>query len=78
MTAQEALEALNTALLSTTPACADDNRFTNDDTDPATVKPICNRCPLRNLCKTYAERARPRGGIWAGKKYSHTPKGETA
>jgi hypothetical protein len=65
-----AWDALETAMIATVPACNADDRFTDDDQDPAEVATICAACPLNALCDAYAKSARPKAGIWAGKRYS--------
>lgn len=70
--ATTAFVALQAAMVKTDPLCLDDERFTNDGTDPQHVIEMCNLCPLFAACKAYALAARPTGGIWAGKKYTTT------
>jgi len=67
--ASEAWDALVTAMASTDPACQDDDRFVLDDQPVQALKAICDTCPLLTLCANYAALERPKGGIWAGKRY---------
>ena len=66
----EAFDALKLAMMTTSAACLDDDRFIDDDQAPAELAPICEACPLYDLCSTYAAIERPKGGIWAGKRYT--------
>ena len=66
----EAFDALKFAMIDTSAACLDDDRFIDDDQAPADLTPICASCPLFDLCNTYAAIERPAGGIWAGKRYT--------
>ena len=73
----EAFDALKLAMLTTTAACLNDPRFIDDDQAPAELKPICEACPLYDLCDTYAAIERPKGGIWAGRRFSQYKTKET-
>lgn len=69
---------LSAAMLDTPPACRNDFRFTLDD--PAhdnELAEICTGCPLYALCHAYAEIERPKGGLWAGKRYTQSAAGRT-
>ena len=66
----EAFDALKLAMIDTSAPCLDDARFIDDDQAPADLTPICEACPLYELCSTYAGIERPKGGIWAGKRYT--------
>jgi hypothetical protein len=57
-------------MIATVPACDGDDRYTNDDQDAAELAPICAACPLYELCDRYAQSARPKAGIWAGRRYT--------
>lgn len=70
--ASEAYERLSIAMLATTPKCSRLDFFIDDELTPAEIevcKNICAACPLRALCSEYAEIARPKAGVWAGKRY---------
>lgn len=70
---------LEQAALSHDALCAGDGRFTDDDTNPADLAPVCARCPLFAECVDYATAARPPGGVWAGRRYDGTQrKGKSA
>lgn len=66
-----AFTALQDAMTETDPECRDDDRFILDDQPADTLAYICDRCPLINLCRTYAAAERPKGGVWAGRRW-HT------
>jgi hypothetical protein len=66
----EAFDALKLAMIDTSAACLNDDRFIDDEQAPAELAPICEACPLYDLCSTYATLDRPKGGIWAGKRYT--------
>jgi len=70
--ASEAFDVLSLALVETTPACAGDDLFTVDTptaADVETMRPLCDSCPLFDLCRQYADLERPKVGYWAGKTY---------
>lgn len=70
--ASEAYERLSIAMLATTPKCSRLDFFIDDELTPAEIevcKTICSDCSLRALCSEYAEIARPKAGVWAGKQY---------
>ncbi|WP_425565014.1 WhiB family transcriptional regulator [Pseudolysinimonas kribbensis] len=54
------------------PLCINDQRFIDDDTRPDTVRGLCAQCPLNSSCAEYARTARPRGGIWAGRRWGRS------
>tara|TARA_R110002124_G_scaffold51856_20_gene149706 strand:+ start:2325 stop:2534 length:210 start_codon:yes stop_codon:yes gene_type:complete len=59
-------------MLATSPKCSQLDFFIDDELTPAEIevcKTICSDCPLRTLCAEYAEIARPKAGVWAGKRY---------
>jgi hypothetical protein len=68
--ASDAYTALQSAMTETDPLCLDDNRFTMDETDPRHVIELCQLCPLFAACKAYAIAARPKGAIYAGRRWS--------
>jgi hypothetical protein len=70
--AMEAYQALLEAMEISTAPCLGDDRFTDDHTLTEEVTPICDTCPLRNLCEDYARAAKPTGGIWAGRRWGQT------
>jgi transposase len=64
--------ALVEAMEATRPACRDYELFTADNTDAAEkalAARLCAACPLRDLCRDYAEASKPTVGIWAGIPY---------
>lgn len=65
-----AWDALQEAMQTTPPLCADAPEFTSDNLSPddaAWCASVCNRCEVLELCGDYADRARPSAGFWAGK-----------
>jgi hypothetical protein len=73
MTAGEAeYAALVQAMETTRPACRGYDLFTADTTDAAEkalAARLCAECPLRDLCRDFAEASKPSAGIWAGIPY---------
>lgn len=67
--ADDAWSALSIALTSTDPACLNDGRFILDDQPAATLRYVCDACPIYELCRGYARCAKPTGGVWAGKRW---------
>lgn len=70
---------LQDALTGYTPPCHGDDRYTADQHDDATLAELsagCDLCSIRPLCRAYANTARPKGGFWAGKRYSNNPRKE--
>ena len=70
--------ALVAALDTYQPPCTGDDRYIADDIDEATRAELnagCDLCRIRDLCAAYAQRVRPKGGLWAGKRYSHSAGG---
>ncbi|WP_425523021.1 WhiB family transcriptional regulator [Microbacterium salsuginis] len=54
------------------PACRDYEFFTADHTgaaQKALASRLCAACPLRDLCRDYAEASKPTAGIWCGIPY---------
>lgn len=75
--ASEAYDSLHTAMTETLAPCDGIELFTADtlgSADKAVLTPICDTCPLFDLCRTYADIARPPAGFWAGKSYGTRPK----
>lgn len=68
--ATEAFAELVKVMQEHVPACRDDLRFILDDTRAKEVVGICHRCPAFPECETYAQVAKPKGGIWAGKRWT--------
>lgn len=64
--------AFQTALVNNTPSCEGDDRFIDDQVRPADVKDVCDRCPIHALCLDYAHSARPKAGIWAGRRWTRS------
>lgn len=56
------------------PPCRGDARWITDDTMPEERAQLADRCltecRIRAQCDAYAHRARPLGGLWAGKFYT--------
>lgn len=73
----EAFSALKLAMIDTPAACLDDPRFIDDDQEPAELKSLCETCPLYDLCNAYAVIERPKGGIWAGRRFTQYKTKET-
>jgi hypothetical protein len=70
--ADTAYRALLSAMEDLEPVCLGDDRFIDDDTRADQVKALCSDCPLNSSCAEYARTARPRGGIWAGKRWGRS------
>lgn len=74
-TADAAFDALDRGLASSRPACDGDERFTLDahqfQTDEVAFLSAryCWPCPVRALCRAYADAAKPAAGLWAGRIY---------
>jgi hypothetical protein len=69
---QEEYRALTDALHDVTPPCSPDWRFVQerdqvDEQDLIAMRLACARCPLSDLCRSYADAARPSAGMWAGR-----------
>jgi hypothetical protein len=67
--ASDAYAVLTEAMVDTDPACQNDSRFVADDQPADELAPICNACPLLELCATYGDLERPKAGIWAARRY---------
>lgn len=67
--ATEAYNRLALAMADVDPACKHDDRFISDDVPARSVEPLCNACPLLELCRDYAQIEKPKGGIWAATRY---------
>lgn len=68
---------LQDALTEYTPPCHGDDRYTADEHDNSTLAELatgCDLCHISGLCRAYANTARPKGGVWAGKRYSNNPR----
>ncbi|WP_407662084.1 WhiB family transcriptional regulator [Microbacterium gorillae] len=64
--------ALHDALHDSPPPCTGDTRFTHDEWSPTELTElatICHSCPVRTLCRAFADAERPTAGYWAGKPY---------
>lgn len=71
--------ALSTALAAYTPPCSEDDRYTADNIDEATQVELaagCDLCHISDLCRAYADRTRPKAGLWAGKRYARQAGGD--
>jgi hypothetical protein len=68
--ATDAFTALVVALDEVRPECRDDPRFIADDTRPSDLEPICGRCDVFERCEAYAQLAKPKAGIWAGRRWT--------
>lgn len=71
--ARHAWEALSRALTASDPACAGDDRFTDDgraDSANADLTLICASCPVLAECRAYAlaEAQHLIVGYWAGRR----------
>ncbi|KQR23176.1 WhiB family transcriptional regulator [Microbacterium sp. Leaf151] len=69
--AEQLYEKLTSQGTDTPPACDGDDTFTAERADlhPADLtrmRHVCNRCPLLDACRTYADAAKPTAGFWAG------------
>ena len=73
-----AFERLSLAMIDTSPACQDDDRFILDDQPANTLAYICRGCDVFAQCAEYAGLERPKSGIWAGKRYKSSKKQESA
>jgi len=63
---------LSDAMNTRTPRCSGDWRYIQerdqiDSDDLQEMRRLCNACPLKGLCRSYAEAARPSAGMWAGR-----------
>jgi len=67
--ASDVYDVLTLAMIDTDPACKNDSRFIADDQPAVELAPICNACPLFELCAAYGDMERPKAGVWAGKRY---------
>lgn len=73
-TKSEAWDILQRALDEYPPACLGDFRFISDWYPLPELAEICGECPVFSECKEYADRARPTGGVWSGRRYGATSK----
>lgn len=62
--------ALQHALEATVPPCRGDDRFIDDDVLARDVADVCHRCPIYTPCRDYAAATKPKGGIWAGQRWT--------
>lgn len=79
--ARDAWHALTEALDVTAPACRGDERFTADALgarDLATLRAVCDGCPLFAMCEAYADAAPgwSMAGFWAGSKRGHNTRAD--
>jgi len=79
--AEAAFAALARGLDDLAPGCEGDARFTldshelqRDEVAFLSVR-VCWPCPLRELCRDYAEIAKPQAGVWAGRVYGPAARG---
>jgi hypothetical protein len=70
--AADAYNSLQEAMAAHPPMCLNDARFIDDNTNARDIQNICERCPLLDYCHDYARIERPRGGIWAGKRWGRS------
>lgn len=73
--------ALVDALEHVEPDCHGDERFTADghdttNADKGMMRRTCMRCPLLLTCRSYATRATPAAGFWAGRYWGRTSRSE--
>ena len=71
------LALLTLAIQSVEIPCAADDRYVMDEMDAQILAPICAPCPVFDLCRAYALKAKPEGGIWAGRRWDVTPRKST-
>lgn len=67
--------ALTDALNTYAPPCLGDDRYTTDDIDESTRVELvtgCDLCHISEACRAYANKARPTGGLWAGRTYTRS------
>ena len=80
--ASEAYVRLADALLDVEPMCAGVDDFTVDTPTFASTErmsALCEKCPVLELCRQYADLERPKVGYWAGKVYrSYKPRASKA
>lgn len=74
---ETAWTALQHALEATVPPCRGDDRFVDDDVRPADVADVCDRCPILELCRDYAATSKPKGGVWAGRRWTRSTRKDT-
>ena len=77
MNADDAWEALNTALDEYEPPCRDRALFTADTISveqQALCESICARCRVSDLCDAYATASKPNMGFWAGYRWTQQGK----
>lgn len=68
----DAYNALLAAMDKARASCVGDWRFIQERNDldadqPAEMARICRSCPVSPACLSYARRAAPSGGFWAGR-----------
>lgn len=64
----EELAALHDAADRKAPPCRGDERFVDDSVPVRDLRPICERCPVFELCDAYRVAAKPPAGVWAGRR----------
>ncbi|MGV3714345.1 WhiB family transcriptional regulator [Pseudolysinimonas sp.] len=67
--ATDAYGELTRAMSKADVACLGDDRFVEDGYPLDELTPICHRCPLLAACRDYAAVAKPKGGVWAGRRW---------
>ncbi len=70
--ADDAWNALHTSLRGSPAPCHARDPFTADrlsDDQLAECASICDRCPVFDPCRDYADAANVRAGFWAGRSY---------
>jgi hypothetical protein len=70
--ATDAYRALLESLDYYRPPCRDDERFIAENTHAGDLAPICSSCEVFDLCEGYARLAKPKAGVWAGRKSGWT------
>jgi len=67
--ATDAFDILSQATVDTTIPCRGDDRFIEDGYPADDLAPLCHTCPLIALCRDYAAIAKPKAGVWAGRRW---------
>ena len=73
--------ALTDALTHYQPPCTEDDRYTADQHDDATLAELatgCDLCHISGLCRAYAIAAKPTAGYWAGRLCTPSTTGKKA
>lgn len=79
--AKPAWDRLTQALQTTTPDCAEDERYIADllaNGDKRIMGQICSACPLLDTCTDYAITDQPKAGWWPGVQLKELTRKEIA